>query len=52
MIAETNQGYINSNIPLRVALACIEAADLDDETDSRVVLNSFTKYKSSVAELR
>jgi hypothetical protein len=52
MIAETNQGYMNSNIPLRVELACIEAADLNDESDSGSMLSTFRTYKSSVAELR
>ena len=30
MLAVVNQGYINSHVPLRVELHCIEAANLQD----------------------
>ena len=54
VIQETNQGYINSNIPLRVAAICIEAATIDDmhlSTDNDM-LNAFTRMKGNVQALR
>ena len=33
MIAVMNQGYINSKIPVRVRLHCIEQADLHDSLE-------------------
>jgi hypothetical protein len=52
MIAEINEGYTNSDIPIRVKLACIEAADLNDKSEGNKMLTAFKNYKSSVAELR
>merc|ERR1712112_179533 len=51
MIAETNQGYINSEIPLRVRAHCIAAATLHDHTHYITMLNQFSQYKP-IDELR
>merc|ERR1712142_128870 len=50
--AETNQGYINSKIPIRVKIFCIEASTLRDEEQSSTQLNKFVSYKGSVEALR
>merc|ERR1711915_532976 len=52
VIAETNQGYINSKIPVRVKIFCIEETTMHDESQSATLLNSFRNYKSSTAKLR
>ena len=52
MIAMMNQGYINSNIPIRVALHCIEAANLQDIINADRMLHKFDGYKGSPANLR
>jgi len=52
VIAETNQGYINSNIPIRVKIFCIEATTLNDDADSSALMKSFKTYKGTVEELR
>jgi len=51
VIAETNQGYINSNIPVRVKIFCIEATTLNDESQTSTLLNKFAAYKGSYASL-
>merc|ERR1712180_62232 len=45
VVAETNQGYINSNIPLRVKAHCIEEADLHDVPYGSDMLSKFGCYK-------
>merc|ERR1712200_189103 len=50
--AETNQGYINSLIPLRMKIHCIEPADLNDIWSSGEMLSTFRKYKGSTEALR
>ena len=52
MIAVMNQGYMNSKLPIRVALHCIEAADLQDTKDGGTMLRKFDTYKDSRAVLR
>merc|ERR1711915_341673 len=52
VIAETNQGYINSQIPIRTKIFCIEETTLHDESESSTMLASFRNYKSSTEELR
>jgi len=49
---ETNKGYFNSGIPLRMEVQCVEGANLDDIDDSSTMLMTFMNYKSSAAELR
>ena len=52
MVAVTNQGYINSAVPLRVAVHCVEAAKLRDRDNSVKMLYKFEGYKDSVENLR
>ena len=52
MISEMNQGYINTKMPIRVSLHCIEASNLPDNSDSSAMLKEFRNLKSSVEELR
>merc|ERR1712002_1428964 len=51
VIAETNQGYINSGIPLRVRSLCIKAATLHDNPNHITMFNQFSQYKP-IDELR
>jgi len=51
VIAETNQGYINSGIPVRVSSHCIAAATLHDNGDAVAMINQFSNYKP-IEELR
>ena len=50
-ISETNQGYINSNIPVRVAKHCIEKATINDVSSSSTMLSNFRAMKP-LADLR
>ena len=45
VIAETNQGYENSGIPVRVSRFCIEAATINDIADTSSFLNAFQNMK-------
>ena len=47
VIAETNQGYINSMMPVRIAKFCIEEASFDDIEDSSDALKAFKKMKKA-----
>jgi len=48
----TNQGYIDSKIPVRLISHCIEATNLRDVYDSSKMLDTFTYMKGSVEKLR
>lgn len=50
IIAKTNQGFINSKIPLRVQLHCIERATIDDSTEGSI-LRRFSRMKT-IEDLR
>merc|ERR1711892_1032830 len=50
VVAETNQGYINSNIPVRVKIFCIEATELNDEEEP--LFTKFANYKGTAEALR
>ena len=52
MMSEINQGYINSKIPIRAKLHCIEAANVNEVKDGSDMLDNFRNLKSSVAETR
>merc|ERR1711892_780091 len=52
VVAETNQGYINSNIPVRVKIFCIEATTLNDEEQSSTLFTKFVYYKGTAEALR
>merc|ERR1739836_140654 len=45
IIAETNQGYINSMMPVRVAKFCMEEASFNDIEDSSDALKAFRVMK-------
>jgi len=50
--AETNQGYINSLIPVRIKIHCIEAADMNDMADGRQQIYAFRDLKGNSEALR
>ena len=53
MIAETNQGYANSAVPLTIKQHCsAEEASIKDETSASTMLTNFVKMKSSPSALR
>ena len=52
VIDETNQGYINSKVPLRIKKHCTEQVDIADGLSSSVSLNSLETLKSSLALVR
>lgn len=41
MMAETNEGYINSEIPIRADLFCVEKMDIEELPDSGDMIDSF-----------
>lgn len=51
-LAETNQGYANSRVPLTVTSFCIEPATISDITDTSTFINAFTNMKESAKILR
>ena len=48
VLAETNQGYVNSDVPLRVSKYCIEPAGISDDSDTISMLNTFTVMKEQL----
>ena len=52
VIAETNQGYENSGIPVRVSRFCIEAATINDIADTGDFISAFANMKGSSTALR
>ena len=52
VIAETNQGYINSNIPLRAKLHCALESDIADGQGPSETLVEFKKSQRSLKEVR
>ena len=52
VIAETNQGYINSNIPLRAKLHCLLESDIADGQGPSETLVEFKKSQRSLKEVR
>jgi len=51
IIATTNQGYINSKIPIRLKLHCLEMTK-KSEAQGMNDINIFSEHKGSVTELR
>ena len=41
VLAETNLGYLNSGVPVRVAKFCLEQATVNDTSGTLALLNSF-----------
>ena len=52
VIQETNQGYINSKVPLRAKLHCTEQATINDVSSSRTMLLQFQTMKGDSTTLR
>ena len=52
ILAETNQGYANSQVPLQAVLCKIEAATIHDNADSEALINNFANMKASPALIR
>ena len=52
VLAETNQGYANSQIPLTATKFCVEAATINDIQDTGNFLRAFYNMKSSRTALR
>ena len=52
MLAITNQGFLNSKVPITVVKNCIEAADLNDIHDIGDQLTAFQNLKNSHEEIR
>ena len=52
VIAETNQGYINSKVAMRISLLCHEQATINDGNDAVTLLKLFTYMKESPEALR
>jgi len=51
VIAETNQGYINSGIPVRIIRFCHELAIINDTSNTLEFLNMFNTMKGKVERL-
>ena len=52
VIAETNQGYINSGIPIRARLHCVIQSDIRDGLPAHVTLAMFKQSQQSLNTLR
>ena len=52
MIAVTNQGYVNSNVPLVAKLLCIELTDIGEDESPYQMLSDFTNMKIPLNTLR
>ena len=52
MIAETNQGYAISSVPLKVKLHCAELASISDVYERKRALLNFVYMKDSIEDLR
>ena len=48
VIAETNEGYKNSNVPIRVKVQCVLESDIPDGQDSSATLEQLTKSQVSL----
>jgi len=45
IIETTNQGFVNSGVPIRVETHCVEAAAMDDIWDTSSLIGKFQAYK-------
>ena len=52
VIAETNQGYVNSGVPIRVKLHCAVESDIADGEPAEVTLQKFKQSQSSLKQVR
>ena len=51
VLAETNLGYLNSDVPVRVTKFCLEQATINDTGSTLSLLNSFQRMKRTEARL-
>ena len=52
VIAETNQGYINSNIPIRAKLHCALESDIADGQGAETTLVKFKRSQRYLKQVR
>merc|ERR1719187_409153 len=52
VIAETNAGYINSKVPIRIKLHCLLESSIPDNRDPKVTLDRFAYSQGSSNNLR
>ena len=52
LMAETNEGYINSRVPLRVKIHCVLETDIPDGLPPAATLRLFTLKLKSLTQLR
>ena len=52
VIAETNQGYVNSGVPVRVALHCALESDIADGEPAEVTLQKFKQSQANLNQVR
>merc|ERR1711963_1307367 len=52
VLAETNQGYANSQVPITVTRFCIEAATINDIQDTGDFIDAFANMKGTASALR
>jgi len=52
VITETNQGYMNSRVNLRVKLHCTEMATIHEQYNADTMIRNFENMKGSVKRLR
>ena len=52
VLAESNQGYINSQMPVRITKLCIEAATINDIADTSDFISTFADMKGTTTALR
>ena len=52
VIQETNLGYLNTRVPLRVKALCSEQATVNDISDPRTMILTFARMKGNYAALR
>ena len=52
MLALTNQGFLNSKVPITMVKNCVEAADVNDIFEMRKQIAEFRTLKKSLEDLR
>ena len=52
VIAETNQGYINSKVPIRARLHCVLESDVSDGLDASTTLSTFKQSRYNLNRVR
>jgi len=52
VLAESNQGYVNTQMPVRITKLCIEAATINDMADTSDFISAFANMKGTTDALR